>query len=171
MTYQNLKDTFYCTPQEIKEIANIEKDVPDEKISAMQIHVEKFHVNPILTDDLVLAIKSELFASHTGGTISERFVNLLEYIKYVEAYGVSYELIPFLNFKTTKGGIMTMTPSNAQAADINTLAFLRKNNEELMYGYKKDLEDFLYKNESTYPEFKKKRDFYNENNSIGLMFY
>lgn len=172
MTEELKRDINYVTPEIIKEISNIEKDVPDAKISAMQVHVEVFHINPILGDTLVTTLKQELFNVTTGGTLSSRMSNLLEYIQYAESYGVAYELIPFLTYKISRSGAISMQPNNANPLDLETVAYLRKNNEELMAAYKTRLKKFLEDNTSTYPEYDsscKKNS--NNNNSIGIQFY
>jgi hypothetical protein len=174
MNEEKLRNIYYVTPDVIKETASIEKDVPDAKINSMQIHVELFHINPILGDELVGVIKQELFNVTTGNTISVRVSNLIEQIQYAESFAVAYELIPFLTYKISRSGAISMQPNNANPLDLETIAYLRKNNQELMYAYLNKLKKYLDLNISVFPEYErhcKGNNFYNKNGSTNLLFY
>lgn len=173
MTLQQFRDILYCTQAEIKEISHVSDDVSDKKIASMQQHVESFHINPILTQDLAMAVKTELLSVTTGGTLSERMSDLLEHIKYAEAWAVYWELLLVTHYKLTKAGIMIPQPDNATAADQAGIAYIRKNVEDIMVGYKGKLKQYLEDNKSTFPEYESdcRGGFYNTNNSAGLIFY
>lgn len=168
------RDIFYLTPQQVKEISNIEKDVSDEKISMIQVHVEIFYINTVLGDDLAYAVKQEIFNVTTGGTLSQRVTDLLEYINPAEAYAVAYELIPFLTMKITRSGAVSMQPNNANPLTLEEMSYIRRNYQELLYAYVNRMKKFLEDNLATYPEYEKMckpNKFYNSNGSTGLMFY
>jgi hypothetical protein len=109
----------------------------------------------------------------SGTSLSSGVTLLLEYIKPVEAHAVWYEIIPVISSKTTRGGVMVMTPNNGSAADIDGLIYLRKQVNEWMAAYKGRLKDFLDNNSTSYPDYAAacKDNFFAKNNSQGFLFY
>ena len=116
------KDILFMTTDYYKRNTVVNLNVDDELIVPHIIKAQNKWVEKILGTNLFNIVKSEI----SSGTVSARIKTLIEdYIQPTLVQYVTYDALPFFNFKITNKSISKKFSDNSDYAELNEVNYLR----------------------------------------------
>ena len=172
LTVKQLSDIHYITLEEVYENTGIQKNVEQSELYPYLKISERSYIDDILGEDLSVALKTEIFNVTTGGTLSQRFEDLIEYIKPAEALFVQYSYIGISTYKSTPEGLVKKSDEHFESVSIDEFNAIRKQIESRAYTFLRQLKNYLEANIDDYPEYVSEcTDLNKPNNAHNILFY
>jgi hypothetical protein len=146
---------IYITTEDLKGATVIQNNIEPKLLAPYIVIAQDIHLDSLLGTSLVTVFKADLNeVSDSIEATTQRFIDLLVYVKDAMFYCVAAEATSFLAVRITNKGInnrfseFTAVASQEQVKDIKSQ--FRNYSEH----YKAALKCYLEDNKSTYPEYK-----------------
>jgi hypothetical protein len=146
-----INDVNILTTDDIKTITSISHNIDTEFLEPYIPIAETMWVYDVLGTSLTDEIKNQI----TGNTLTGNNYTLVEvYVKPLSAWATFFEASPFIAYKSTSKGISKQTSSTSENLSKEELEFYRQSIKDKVTFYRKRLQDYLYNNQSLYPNWR-----------------
>ena len=145
---------IFITTEDIKRYSILDGNVDNDKFSQFVEIAQDIHVQEYLGTDLYEKIQSLILANTIDDVANADYKTLLEsYIKPMHIRWASVELLPYLAYTVSNGGIYKHSSENSESVNINEVNLLTERSRSTAQFYTRRLISFLCDNSTTYPEY------------------
>lgn len=145
---------IFITTEDIKRYSILDGNVDNDKFSQFVEIAQDIHVQEYLGTDLYEKIQSLILANTIDDVGNAAYKTLLEdYIKPMHIRWSSVELLPYLAYTVSNGGIYKHSSENSESVNINEVNLLTERSRSTAQFYTRRLISFLCDNSTTYPEY------------------
>ena len=145
---------IFITTEDIKRYSILDGNVDNDKFSQFVEIAQDIHVQEYLGTDLYEKIQSLILANTIDDVANADYKTLLEsYIKPMHIRWASVELLPYLAYTVSNGGIYKHSSENSESVNINEVNLLTERSRSTAQFYTRRLISFLCDTSTTYPEY------------------
>lgn len=150
-----MAEILFVSPADVIKRTGINGNVDrDQMIQFIKI-AQDIHIQGILGTRLFDKFKTDIAA----GNVPSNYQELLEgYIQDMVIHYAAIEILPYIHFKVSNGGIYTKGSENGQSVTKEDLDYLVQKERDIAEHYARRFVDHMSFNNASYPE-------YNQNNN------
>jgi hypothetical protein len=145
---------LFITPEDIKRYSTLDGNVDNDKFIqhieiAQEIHIQKF-----LGTDLYNKISSLILAGTIENVGNENYNTILTtYIKPMTIHWAQVELLPYIPYTITNGGVYKHRSETSETVDKEEIDYLVEKERNVAQHYSNRFISYMNFNQSSFPEF------------------
>ena len=153
-----MSKALLVTTQDVKRYSILDGNVDDDKFKQYIAIAQDIHLQEYLGTDLLVKLQS-LLPTAIDEVANANYKTLLEtFVKPMLIHWALVEILPFIAYQVSNGGVFKHTPENTQTVDKNEVDFLVEKERNIAQNYSRRFIDFMRYNATDYPEYDSNTD-------------
>jgi len=141
------------TTSDIKKYSVLNGNVDNDKFIQYVAIAQDIHLQNYLGSDLLEKLQ-DLLPTDIHLLLNSEYKTLLNtYVKPMLIHWALVEMLPFMAYTVSNGGVYKHSAENSQGVDKNEIDFLVEKERNIAENYTKRFIDFMYYNNGDYPEY------------------
>ena len=145
---------IFITTSDIKRYSILDGNVDNDKFSQFIEIAQDIHTQTYLGTDLYEKLQALVIASEVNDVGNEYYKALLEtYVKPMQIHWSVVEIMPYIAYTISNGGVYKHTSETSETVDINEVNLLMERSRTTAQFYTERLIEYLCNNSIEFPEY------------------